>query len=105
MSGARTEPAGRSFADVWAEKIYPAIQDDYAKILCRAPTRMIARKQARAEKKVKKKEKKERKADEKDDGEEPSDPEAASAGDADVEEKMKEIATTVQEKRENAMCT
>ena len=106
MSGARTERAGRSFVDFWAEKIYPKIQDDYAAMLRKAPTRLIARKQAKADKKVKKKDKKDRKAaasdglnqpetEEKDDEDEQSDRDGGSK-----EDTIKDIATAVREKKE-----
>ena len=61
MSVNRMERAGRSFIDVWAEKIYPVIKDDYATMVGKTPTRRTARLQGKAEKKAKKKDKMEKK--------------------------------------------
>ena len=48
MSLDRTERAGRSFVDVWSEKIYPVIKDDYAMLVGKSPTRKTARMQVKA---------------------------------------------------------
>ena len=38
----RTERAGMAFADVWKEKVFPVIQDDYAAMLQMVPLRVLA---------------------------------------------------------------
>ena len=58
MSVARREPAGRAFANVWADKTFPAIRDDYAALLQMMPTRL---EQRQKEKRDKEREKAERK--------------------------------------------
>ena len=108
MSLDRTERAGRSFVDVWSEKIYPVIKDDYAMLVGKSPTRRTARMQVKAEKKAKKKDKNERKqtaasaANNDVPTEDYSDDEAASAAcaHADNQERLQEIVTAVHEKKE-----
>ena len=114
MAVSRIERMGRSFADVWADKIYPEIQGDYAAILRMTPTKIAnkatkrfleeadkaAEKRDKAEKKAKKKENKLiRRTSEKDEDDELHQQEDASLSDA-CEERMKEVVTEVGEKKE-----
>ena len=115
----RTERAGRSFIDVWAEKIYPVIKDDYATMVGKSPTQRYARMQVKAakkerrkeeerDKKLKKKEKKHPKEEaasaskDEDPTEEYSDQEAESASltYSDNQQRLQEIVTAVNEKKE-----
>ena len=63
MAVSRLEQAGRSFADVWADKIYPEIQGDYASIMKMVPTRMATKKDKKAYNKARKKAHKDNKSE------------------------------------------
>ena len=93
-----------------AEKIYPAIADDYAAMVVMSPTRRATEIQAKAEKKAKKKDKNDKRG-KKDDTEEPDEPDetdepaVASAAAAHSHEWLDEVMTAVRDKKENAMFT
>ena len=103
----RKERAGKTFLEVWAEKIYPAIATDYAAMVDKSPTREVDKKEKKAKKaaeKADKKAKKRAKRDGEEECEEECEEEGGEAGDqegmaasarSDNQGRLLDIATTV----------